>query len=71
MIDLLLDDLRCYKQKALSVWQPNATKNAPGVFCPATFETCELFAEGYTHTKNIETRLAAIVNMLGACEGMV
>ena len=71
MIDLLLADLLCYKRKALALWQPNVKEAAPGVFCPATLDTYELFDEGYTHTKNIETRLTALVNMLSACEGTV
>ena len=71
MIDLLLKDLACYKKKALTLWQPNVTKSAQGVFCPATVGTYELFEEGYTHSKNVETRLSAIIYMLEACENNV
>ena len=68
MLDLLLQDLASYKKKALALWQPNATKSASSVFCPASVDTFELFEEGYTHRKNVETRLSAIIYMLEACE---
>ena len=38
------------------------------MFCPATVDTYELFEEGYTHSKNVETRLSAIIYMLEACD---
>ena len=67
MVDLLLEDLACYKRKALTLWQPGVSKAASSVFCPETVDTYELFEEGYTHSKNVETRLSAIIYMLEAC----
>ena len=63
--------MACYKRKALALWQPNVAKSAQSVFCPATVATYELFEEGYTHGKNVETRLGAIIYMLEACENNV
>lgn len=60
LIDVLLNDLDVYKQKALEEWSLEGDSK----FCPKTIETYPLFSEGYTHAKNLEVRLNGIIFIL-------
>ena len=63
LIDVLINDLQAYKETALKEWQPENVTDT-NVFSPRTIETHPLFAEGYTHAKNLDVRLTGLLFIL-------